>query len=411
MCVTYYLACSQYQAGVDAYSYSSFSALVDKLTNNDEISDTWLAEQEASSLSIIYIEDNGVPLHFKGAWRPQTDRSILIEKARQTVETNMDLSSYARRQSFHFAVDGSHAERYEGSAALIVQQMKKNSGKGILLIILRDTTAVLEQKKTMAAQYVLLWFAGSVLLGLISRYLSGMALTPTKQSLARQNEFIAAASHELRTPLSVIRASITAALEEGIRTEKARSFLQTAESEADRMTRLNDDLLLLAGSDANVWRLTFAPVQLDTFCVELYEQYDALMKEKGRPFRLDLPDDALPTVQADNERLRQLFSILLNNALEYSAPGTPIRIVAQKGKASASILVEDHGKGISEEEKGKIFDRFYRSDKSRSDKTHFGLGLSMAKEIAEQHHAALSVKDTPGGGASFELTFRNITTE
>ncbi len=400
MCVTYYLAYSQYKAGVEAYSNSFFSALSDKLKNNDEISDTWLAEQEISTVSIIHIEDNGIPLHFQGAWQPLTDRGVLIEKARHAVEENV------QRQNFRFTVDGERGERYEGTAALI--QSKPAGSRGILLIILRDTTMVLQQKNEMAVQYFLLWLAGSALLGLISAYLSGMALAPTKQAVDRQNEFIAAASHELRTPLSVIKASISAALEEGGWPEKARGFLQTAENEANRMTRLNDDLLLLAGSDAKVWRFSFAPMQLDTFCVELYEQFYALMKEKGRPFRLDLPADALPTIQADAERLMQLFSILLHNALEYSAPATPIRIVAVRCKASVSIMIEDHGKGVSDEEKSKIFARFYRIDKSRSDKTHFGLGLSMAKEIAEQHQAGLSVKDTPGGGATFELTFHKF---
>lgn len=408
MCLTYYLASQQYQTSAEVYFSSSFSTLVDKLMNNDEISDVWLAEQEASSLSVIYIEDNGTPLHFPGAWQPQTDRDTLIGFAREIAQNRMNDTSYARKQSISFTLNGTGGESYQGSAAIILRTVNTAEKKSILLIMLHDTTAVLHHQKIMAIQYLFLWLVGSLILGVISWYLSGMALVPTKQALCRQNEFVAAASHELRSPLAVIKASIAAARETEIPLQNAQDFLKTAESEINRMTRLNDDLLLLAGCDAKVWRMDLAPIQLDTFCIELYEQYHLLAKEMGHSLFLSLPDDALPTIQADAEWLKQMFAILLNNALEYTTSGTPIEIIAERINASVCITIADHGKGIPDEEKCHIFDRFYRSDKSRSDKTHFGLGLSIAKEIAVMHDAELTVKDTQGGGASFQLMLLKI---
>ncbi|MEG2596700.1 MAG: ATP-binding protein, partial [Ruthenibacterium sp.] len=122
---------------------------------------------------------------------------------------------------------------------------------------------------------------------------------------------------------------------------------------------------------------------------------------------LTLPDAQLPAIHADEERLTQLFSVLLSNAIEYTQTGTPIEIVAAADKKGVKISVVDHGKGIAAADKTQIFTRFYRSDKSRSDKAHFGLGLAVAQEIAAMHDASLTLTDTAGGGCTFTLAFVN----
>ena len=117
----------------------------------------------------------------------------------------------------------------------------------------------------------------------------------------------------------------------------------------------------------------------------------------------------MPAIQADGGRLKQLLAILLNNAMEHTPAGTGIELVlcGDGAKAPITFLVVDHGHGIPNEDKAHIFDRFYRADTSRTSKRNFGLGLSVARELARLHHATLTVEDTPGGGATFRLQFNS----
>ena len=394
--VTWQLAGSQYRAGVKTLFTSAFSSLSDTLENGRSVADGWLGKQEAAARCLIYIEDNGAPLHFSGVWQPQTDRAVLEERARAAAETaGLTLTDTEQKQSVEFTVAGDAGESYQGAAATLPR-----GGGVVLVLFLQDVSAVSAHVRLMAAQYAGLWLAGTALLALIGWFLVGRAIAPTAQSLKRQNEFIAAASHELRSPLAVIKASLSAAEEAPAERER---FTRAAESEANRMTRLVDDLLLLAGSDASALSVRLDPLPLDTFCIEAYDQFTLLARERAHGFRLTLPDAPLPTIRADAERLRQLLSILVNNALAYTPAGTEIELAARPGKGMVNLSVIDHGPGIPDEAKAQVFERFYRADESRSDKAHFGLGLSVAKEIAALHGGRLSVGDTPGGGATFTL--------
>ena len=403
--VTWSLAGSQYRAGVETLFISSFRSLSDTLENGVSVSDSWLGKQEAASRCLIYIEDNGAPLHFDGVWQPQTGRDTMRRRAGAAaasagLTTPNAEAAAVKKQTVEFTLAGDQGETYQGAAATL----PRGQNGAVQLFYIQDVSAVTRHLWVMAAQYLALWLGGVLLLALISWFLAGKALQPTAESMQRQNEFIAAASHELRSPLAVIRASLDAVESAQALPAQQTRFLHTAQSEAGRMTRLTDDLLLLAGSDANALTVRMAPVPLDTFCIEVYEQFYLLAKQRGHLLTLKLPEAALPTVRADAERLKQLLAILINNALAYAPPDTPFELVAERGKAGVSLSVVDHGKGLTEEEKAHVFDRFYRADKSRSDKAHFGLGLAVAREIAALHGARLTVSDTPGGGASFRLS-------
>lgn len=151
-----------------------------------------------------------------------------------------------------------------------------------------------------------------------------------------------------------------------------------------------------------------AQINTDTFLVELYERFVPVARDHGHSLTLHLPDNPLPALHADAQRLEQLFAVLLNNAFEYSPAGTPVEILAELPPSGGlHIAVVDHGPGVPDAEKHRIFDRFARGDRSRTDKTHFGLGLAVASQIASLHGAILRVRDTPGGGATFVVEWRN----
>ena len=120
---------------------------------------------------------------------------------------------------------------------------------------------------------------------------------------------------------------------------------------------------------------------------------------------LEMPDAPLPMVLADEQRLQQILAILLDNAHTYASPGSAVALRVDFQHNQVRFWVIDHGPGIPDAEKARVFDRFYSADPSRTDKHNFGLGLSVAKELARLHHADLTVTDTPGGGAKFAVTF------
>lgn len=401
--VTFFLAQAQYESGQQALFDAALGNVMEQLTQGGAVSDGWLARQEAATGSVFYILDNGVPLHFSGGWVPITPRQTLIDSALAQAAQAGVVFQHGSSSEAGFRLYGSAGEQYRAAARCLPFLTAGGAQKFVGVVMIQDLTLQQQHLRGMAMQYCFIFLAGAAALCLIIWLLAGFSLRPTQEALRRQTEFVAAASHELRSPLAVIKASLSTARQSAGRPEKAESFLRTAEREADRMTRLTSDLLVLAGGDANVWNVKSAVVPLDTFCIELYDTFQPLAMERGHALTLALPDTALPTVHADAERLTQLFGILLSNAMEYSPPGAPIELAARMTKKEVLLCVADHGPGIPDAEKERVFRRFYRTDQSRSDKAHFGLGLSVAQEIAAMHGAVLALSDTPGGGATFAL--------
>ena len=122
---------------------------------------------------------------------------------------------------------------------------------------------------------------------------------------------------------------------------------------------------------------------------------------------VSLPEEPLPDCICDSERIIQVLTIFLHNAVSYTPEGGKIFLSADYMNKHYEIKISDTGVGISDEEKTKIFDRFYRSEKARSDKNHFGLGLSIAYDIITAHHGSIKVTDTPGGGTTFLILLRS----
>ena len=139
-----------------------------------------------------------------------------------------------------------------------------------------------------------------------------------------------------------VKAAVEAAEGQGL-PEKAAGYLRTADSEIDRMAALTGDLLMLARGDAASWRATLRPLGLDTFLIELYDGFSLVARRSGHPFELLLPEGPLPGAMADGERLKQLLTVLLNNAVEHTEKGTAIELAAFQNKNAAVIEVRDHG--------------------------------------------------------------------
>jgi signal transduction histidine kinase len=222
----------------------------------------------------------------------------------------------------------------------------------------------------------------------------------TEQALAAQRRFVASASHELRTPLTTIRlnAEVLAAMEAEKGSERAKMLADIA-GEADRLGRLVSNLLMLARADAG-WRPNLARTALRPIVEEAFRQAQVLAD--GRHLELNAPRDAVIT--GDSDLLKQLILILLDNAVKYTPADGRITLGLTTKDGVAELSASDTGPGIAPEDIPRIFDRFYRADRARQTDGS-GLGLSMARWIAEQHGAHIGVVSDVGRGTTFTVRF------
>lgn len=270
----------------------------------------------------------------------------------------------------------------------------------ILLAPLSIKEAIVNQ---IYLQYISLAVVGIILLCLVSWFLAKFILYPAELSMKEQKEFIAAAHHELRSPLAVVSASLDvmdSTDDEAMR----QKYRNNAKNEITRMGRLVNDLLILSGSSFNKWKIKKSNADIDTLLIEISEQYAPIAEVKQIQLSLDLPDEIIGTAYIDNDRIKQIIHVLLDNAFSYCPKGSGVVLSCKKQKSKINFIVADSGNGISDEEKEKIFRKFYRTDKSRTEKSHFGLGLPVALELAQMHNGTLNITDTLGGGATFTLS-------
>lgn len=282
---------------------------------------------------------------------------------------------------------------------------------GILsVLIFYDLTAARRAVTAQRLSFAAADFGVLLLLVAFFYLFTGRMLHPLAENNRRQTHFVASASHELRTPLAVILSGAEA-LEKCESAEKKSHFGLLIRQEGRRMQRLLSDMLLLAGSDANSLSLCPARCQPDELLLAAYEKYELLAADKQISLSMRLPEDDFADIYCDGDRILQLLSILLDNALSYTPSGGSVTLALDVDTNAALTIfrVIDTGCGISAEEKPHIFDRFYRAEHSRTDKEHFGLGLCIAKELAEAHRGKIFVTDNPGGGACFSVALKNNT--
>jgi signal transduction histidine kinase len=232
------------------------------------------------------------------------------------------------------------------------------------------------------------------------------ALVPIRDSLAgqrgalrRQREFAADASHELRTPLTVIRASVEHLrrhADEPVR--EVGDALEDIDAEVGHLTAMVGDLLLLARSDSGAVPMDRVPVELDDIAADAATALRGPAEARGVTLLVD-PEPA--PIAGDPARLRQLVTLLVDNAIRHSPVGGVVRVVARHSGETVHLTVEDQGPGIRPEDLPRVFDRFWRAADAPSGGT--GLGLSIARWIAEQHDGRIEAANGTTGGARFDV--------
>jgi heavy metal sensor kinase len=215
-------------------------------------------------------------------------------------------------------------------------------------------------------------------------------------------QFTADASHELQTPLTILKGEMEVALRSPRSPEEYQRILKSGLEEIDRIARLVEGLLLLARADAGVLRMDRQAVDLAQLIEEVHGQARILAEAHSVDLRLGPVGPV--SVQGDYAHLRRLLLNLVDNGIKYTPPSGHVTISLQSSGGWASIRIEDTGIGISPEDQTRIFQRFYRSAEARSSgEGGAGLGLCIARSIAEAHRGRIEVESIPGRGSTFTV--------
>lgn len=225
-------------------------------------------------------------------------------------------------------------------------------------------------------------------------------LTRVRRLETVRRDFISNLSHELRTPLASLKA-LTETLQDGALDDPpaARRFIDQIQIETDAMTQMATELLELSRIESGRLSLDLKPVSAFELLASSSKRMQLQAERAGVSLRVECPDD-LPKVNIDTQRLEQVLVNLIHNAVKFTKPGGEIVIGAEADTGEVRFVVRDTGVGIPADDVSRIFERFYRVDKSRAG-SGTGLGLSIAKHIVEAHKGRIWAESTEGQGSRF----------
>ena len=223
-----------------------------------------------------------------------------------------------------------------------------------------------------------------------------------------QERFVADASHQLKTPLSILRGELDIALKKQRSPEEIQTLMVSMTQELVHLSKIIDDLLLLARVDAGAAFLTKTPVRVDEIVLEAVSKLEKLARARDIALKINFKKESGESslvVNGDQDLLLSMISELIGNAIKYSPEGMPVEISISEDLQFYSVAVRDHGRGIQEKDRDKIFERFYRAPGSTAQGS--GLGLSIAKQIAEIHGGDI-VYQNSNPGSSFVIRIKKV---
>ena len=234
---------------------------------------------------------------------------------------------------------------------------------------------------------------------------------PIREAFDTERRFVAAASHELRTPVAIIRASAEILQREGLVAQGGEPLVDDIVGESDRMGRLVGDLMALASAQTGAIAMELGPLRIGDHFEDIARRSASIAEARGLRLTTStrgLVDDAW--VRADRDRLDQLLLILVDNALRHSPAGgrVHLELAVEAPTRQAIISVTDAGPGVPPGEMERIFEPFERSASARRSGPGAGLGLAIARQLAQRQDADLGVRNQPGAGATFALRMRLI---
>lgn len=277
---------------------------------------------------------------------------------------------------------------FVGNLYLIDHAYRYRAGESIVILNAGEIRTKLWK---LIAESILLFVITEIAIVFISRLITKWITKPAEEAFVRQKEFIADASHELKTPLAVIMASA----DELESTDKDSRYIDNIRYESERMNKLIKGLLNLSrlenGEDAASYREEDLSLILEKTCMA----YEAVAFEQGVQIETEIEEGM--SFRCNKEDMEQMAAILLDNAVRHSYKDSSVKVTAVMNKGLIDIRIVNTGDPIPEEDKDRIFERFYRGDKSRSRReNNYGLGLAIARRIARNHNGDINAESADG---------------
>ncbi len=267
------------------------------------------------------------------------------------------------------------------------------------LIAFTDKSAEIDMLHNLTRTTIIIGIISIIALSAASYFLSGVIVQPIEKAFNNQKQFISDASHELKTPLTVITANADI-LSDEIGQNKWLTYIK---DQAERMNVLVNELLNLTRLENNTTNFTMTEFNLSQAIEKTALPFESQAFESNKRFELNIVKDLY--IVGSEQHIKQMAAIFIDNALKYSNDGGIIRVTLAKQGDKKVLYVYNSGQGVKEDEKDKVFERFFRSDMSRNRSSGgYGLGLAIAKTIIDRHKFRVHIENNPGRGVCFVIT-------
>ncbi len=261
-------------------------------------------------------------------------------------------------------------------------------------VFFADISGEIKTLRQLACTCIFIAVLSLVLFFAVSVLLARWMVKPVESAWTQQKQFVADASHELKTPLTVIMTNAEMLLDENNPAEKRIQFSESILTMSKQMRGLTESLLELARSDNESKKISFVDVDFSNLVSEAVLPFEPLYYERELTLNCDIQDDII--VSGDSIKLCRLADILLDNAMKYSRPQTGVKVSLKNHRDYCIFSVASHGDALSKSDLKNIFRRFYRVDKARNDNHSYGLGLSIAESIVQQHNGKIWAESADG---------------
>ncbi len=342
-----------------------------------------LDELRIPDRALFVFDSAGRPL----VTRPNADqlRSLVVDAARRgSASATIDLAGdrSLRVHAERFTLAGGHV--YVAAATA-------------------DRVELEDRYATLILTFALAAFAALALVAAGGWWLAGMATRPVERGIVQMRRFMADAAHELRTPITVMRSRVDVTLQQERTSEHYADALRHIGRETEALAGVTDNLLTLARAESGERDLQLERLRLDEVALDAVAAAGPLAERRGVRLAIGAADEV--ETDADLALVRQLMMILLDNAIKFTPQGGDVTLEVTGDRGSPHLIVRDTGVGIDATEQHRIFDRFFRGGDARQRASGAGLGLSIAKWIADAHGAQIDVRSTPGRGTTVDVSF------
>ncbi|MGN0341768.1 MAG: sensor histidine kinase [Roseburia sp.] len=322
---------------------------------------------------------------------------VSLDKDGNPVFINTDSSSVTEETALEYAVKAMDKQHDRGWISPFRYHIQHTAESDTIFFL--DGSMNLSTSITTVITVYAVLFGSFFIIFLLIVFFSKRAVKPIAESYEKQKQFITDANHELKTPLTLIMANLDI-IESEI---GPNEWLSDIRSESEQMSALVNQLVALTRMDEGTKNVQFEQFNLSELLQDLCVDFEALTEQKNETLTVSLEPDV--SFYGDKSAVHRLLSILLDNAAKYCDPSGDI-LVSLTGGKHPTICIENTYSQVNEVELDKLFDRFYRSDKSRTSNGSFGIGLSIAKAIVQNHHGKISAYKKDAEHIGFKINFK-----